>query len=365
MEAVADNLSEDAVVDDASLDDTVISEPYNIASYGADYDVEGIFRRLKRKEIFVPPFQRDYVWNQTDASRFIESLLLGLPVPGVFLASDPETGRFLVIDGQQRLLTIQFFYDGLFNPRAHDKAHRVFKLVGVQPQFEGKTYATLDERDRIRLENSIIHATIVKQESPADDDTSVFHIFERLNNGGRKLTDHEIRVALYHGGLVSKIKEWNTYAEWRDLFGPPSNRLKDQEFILRFLALLDRGNKYSKPMKEFLNKFASRHRNPKPEDLDRWGLVFSSTISTISRSLGKAAFRPTGAINAAVFDSVMVGLYKRLHRGQIENLLGIQEAYQSLLSDPEYMEAVSRATSDEAAVQARLEKAEAAFADIE
>jgi hypothetical protein len=351
------------IIDDAALDDTVIPEPYNITSYGADYDVEGLVRRLKRNEIYIPPFQREYVWNQNDASRLVESLLLGLPVPGVFLATDPDTGRFLVIDGQQRLKTLQFFYDGYFNPRTHEKSRRIFKLSGVQPEFLGMTYSALPERDRMRLDNSIIHATIVKQESPTDDDTSVFHIFERLNNGGRKLTDQEIRVALYHGDLIDAVKDMNAYAPWREIFGPPSSRLKDQEFILRFLALLYDGDRYFKPMKEFLNRFTARYRNARSETLAEWQNTFTSTIDLISRSIGKPAFRPTGAINAAVFDSVAVAVARRLEGKPISPEV-VGAAYETLLGSEVYLDAVSQATSDAANVATRLRLAMEAFHEV-
>lgn len=86
---------------------------YDISSYGADYDVEGLVKRLNRKDILIPPFQRNYVWSINDASRFVESLLLGLPVPAVFLAKE-ESQKLLVIDGQQRLRSLQFFYNGFF-----------------------------------------------------------------------------------------------------------------------------------------------------------------------------------------------------------------------------------------------------------
>jgi Protein of unknown function DUF262 len=368
---MADDISPSAVLevendninDEAASDDTVIPEPYDITSYGADYDVEGIVRRLRRGEIFMPPFQREYVWNQTEASRFIESLLLGLPVPGIFLATELITRRFLVIDGQQRLKTLLFFYTGFFNPREHEQAHRVFQLHGVQPEFEGKTYESLDETDRIRLDNSIIHSTIVKQESPSDDDTSIFHIFERLNNGGRRLTDQEIRVALYHGSLIEKIKQLNKYKHWRDVFGAPSNRLKDQEFILRFFALLLPWRLYTKPMKEFRNRFAAKYRNEDPELLQNWEKRFQETIDIAWQAFGKTAFRPSGALNAAVFDSVMVGLAQRLEKGPINTLDRNRMTYQQLLSDPEYTEAISRATSDEQSVERRLRKAREAFAE--
>ena len=81
---------------------------YSISSYGADMPVDAIIPRLKREEIFIPPFQRKFVWTHTQASRFIESLLLGLPVPGIFLFKDPDTRKLMVVDGQQRLRTLQF-----------------------------------------------------------------------------------------------------------------------------------------------------------------------------------------------------------------------------------------------------------------
>lgn len=107
-----DRLEEANSVDDADSDDTVVPEKYDITSFGADYDVEGLVRRLQRGDIFIPSFRRNYVWNQNLASRFVESLLLGLPIPGIFLARQAESNKLIVIDGQQRLRTLQFFYDG-------------------------------------------------------------------------------------------------------------------------------------------------------------------------------------------------------------------------------------------------------------
>ena len=135
----ADSLSiydtaEDAnSIDDANDDDTVVPERYDITSFGADYDVEGLVRRLQRGDIFIPSFQRNYVWNQSLASRFIESLLLGLPIPGIFLARETESNKLIVIDGQQRLRTLQFFYDGFFRPKQEDDVKKIFKLQKVQP----------------------------------------------------------------------------------------------------------------------------------------------------------------------------------------------------------------------------------------
>src|SRR5690606_16760927 len=132
----------------------------------------------------------------------------------------------------------------------------------VQAAFEGKTYKTLAEHDRIRLDTSIIHATTVKQSSPPGDDTSLYHIFERLNSGGRRLTDQEMRIAIYHGALIERIRELNNFDTWRKVFGKLHTRLKDQELILRFFALYEESDIYQRPLSEFLSKYAGRHQNP-------------------------------------------------------------------------------------------------------
>ena len=86
---------------------------YSISSYGADYPVDGLVKRMAEDAIYIPSFQRGYVWNIYRASRFVESLLLGLPVPAIFLSREERSQRLLVIDGQQRLRTLEYFYAGV------------------------------------------------------------------------------------------------------------------------------------------------------------------------------------------------------------------------------------------------------------
>lgn len=92
--------------------DDIVPFRYSITSYGADYPVDALIKRIQAGDVFIPSFQRAYVWDAKRASRFIESLLLGLPVPGIFLSREEDTDRLLVIDGQQRLRTLQYFYRG-------------------------------------------------------------------------------------------------------------------------------------------------------------------------------------------------------------------------------------------------------------
>ena len=365
-------MSENDVQEDEELEGEISPEDeivspisYDVTSYGSDPEVESLVNRLRRDDIIIPHFQRDYVWRHPEASKFIESLLLGLPVPGVFFATDPTTNKQLVIDGQQRLKTLLFFYNGVFNPRDEDKKHRIFKLIKVQEAFEGKTYKTLEEPDRIRLDTSIMHATTVKQSAPPGNDTSLYHIFERLNSGGRRLTDQEMRAALYHGELIDRIRLLNTNDQWRNIFGKVHTRLKDQELILRFFAFFEDSDKYQRSLSEFLNKYAARHQNPEADHLEFISDIFRKSIDTFSKSLNGRPFRPNKSINVAVYDSCMVGIAKRIAtlREQNPDPNAVAKAYQALLSDGDYNEAVSSSTGDTASVQRRIQKATEAFAE--
>ncbi|MGA9349652.1 MAG: DUF262 domain-containing protein [Anaerolineae bacterium] len=332
---------------------------YEISSYGADIDVEGLVKRLQREDIVVPTFQRGFVWSHTQASRFIESLLLGLPVPGVFLSKDFDTQVLLVIDGQQRLRTLQFFYEGFFADSG-----RVFALRGVQEQFEGLTYRTLSDEDRRRLDNSVLHVTIVRQEVPPEDDSSIYYIFERLNTTGTPLLPQEIRHCIYHGGFNDLLKELNQNAAWRRVYGHVDRRMRDEELILRFLALYFSAEDYSRPMKEFLNHYMAANRHLQLQSANQLTQIFSNTIEVIDGTLGHRAFRPVRGLNAAVFDSVMVGVARRLERGNISNVEDFERRYYSLLSSKDFEERTERSTADEVNVEQRLKMATEAFADV-
>ncbi|CAN2040138.1 DUF262 domain-containing protein [Candidatus Magnetomoraceae bacterium gMMP-15] len=350
--------------DESSKDDFIKPFQYDITSFGIDYDVEGLVKRLNRGDIYIPHFQRNYIWNISDASKFVESLLLGLPVPGIFLAREEETNKLIVIDGQQRIKSLQFFYNGIFNPEANIKK-KIFKLIKVQKEFEAKTYEDLQEKDRINLDDSIIHATIIKQENPKEDDnSSIYYIFERLNAGGRKLVPQEIRAVISYGKLLYLIEKLNKKVKWRKIFGKPHPRLKDRELILRFLTFYYNLDNYEKPMKDFLSLFLRKNRNPDKKFLLQCENIFDSCIEAVFKSIGEKAFRPEKLINAACFDSVMVGLANRLKSAKDINNIKLKESYTKLLKDSDYISAISTSTASKNSVLTRINKAVEAFKAI-
>jgi len=338
--------------------DELVPFKYSITSYGADFDVDGLVKRIDRDDIFVPPFQRGYVWNINQASRFIESLLLGLPVPGIFLSKEEDSQKLIVIDGQQRLRSLLYFYQGVFVPTG-----KVFALTGIKSRFKGLTYRKLTPEDKRRLDDSIIHATIIRQDEPDDGNSSIYFVFERLNTGGTQLQPQEIRMALYHGPFKEVLDELNNEPSWRSLYGLISPRKRDIELILRFFALLYEADSYQKPMKEFLNTYMGSNRYLQKQPREQLWLDFTNTVSIIERYIGNKAFKPKRALNAAIFDSIMVGIKKRLNKGEIANGNQLKQIYQALLIDPEYIKVTETATSDEENVRRRIEITTKVFED--
>jgi len=353
MSEVTDDLVNETIEPEDAYDGEVIPFGYDITSYGIDYPVDGCVKRIKSKAIYIPDFQRGYVWNQKQASAFIESLLIGLPIPSVFLAKEQESNKLLVIDGQQRLKTLQYFYDGHFPEKGGEK---VFELQDVAKEFEGKTYETLSDDEKIKLDDRIIPAIIVRQEQPSNDSSSVYLIFQRLNTGGTKLEPQEIRSCISHGSFNDLLIELNETPSWRKIFGKKHKRMKDNEMILRFFSLHFAQKDYSKPMKKFLNEFMKENQNLSAEQVARFKILFESTISLFHESLSDKAFKPKQRINAAIFDSMMVGLASRIDSGIKISAGDVKNIYEKLINNSDYRKVTveTARTTDENEVKTRL-----------
>jgi len=355
---------EEPLVDDPAViedDESEGAVRFSISSYGADYPVDALVKRLNSGAIEIPKFQRGFVWTLPQASRFIESLLLGLPVPAVFLSKEVASQRLLVIDGQQRLTSLRYFYEGAFGSGTQAK---VFSLRGVSKDLEGLTYKTLSDEDRRRLDDSLLHAIIVNQEDPEDDQTGLYSIFERINTGGTPLQPQEIRACIYEGTFIALLKELAQNTFWLDLYGAPSPRAKDQELILRFLALYFASGDYQRPMKHFLNRFVDSNRELARHSAEQIKAIFTPVVELAQQHLGRAAFRPVRNLNAAILDSVLFGLAKRLERGAVSEPQQLGEKLATLKAEAEFIDAYQTRTTDEAKVAKRLQLAEAAFASV-
>ena len=347
------------VIDGSANEDDAIGEQirYTVTSYGADMPVDGIVSRLDRQDIVIPDFQRGFVWSRAQSSRFIESLILGIPVPGIFLFKDPDSSKLIVVDGQQRLRTLQAFHKGKVDGRE-------FSLVGVGPEFQGKTYGTLAAPDRRQLDDAVVHATIFQQDEPRADRSSMRMVFERLNTAGTPLAPQEIRDCVYQGRLSQLLSDLAGNAHWRSLYGPRNKRRKEEEIILRFLALYYSLESYRRPMKGFLDGFMAEHRNVEEVEACEFRKRFTSVTCVVDEALGPSGLRPDRNLNVAVLDAVFVGMSHRLDRGPIKDMDTLRRAHKALLGEIRANRLHTEGTTDEHRVRDRIRYAVDAYRSV-
>jgi hypothetical protein len=137
--------------------------------------------------------------------------------------------------------------------------------------------------------------------------------------------------------------------------------MRDQELILRFFAFYYNAQNYETPMKEFLNKFMARNRDLTKYPGESLSALFKQSIAIIHKAVGRRAFRPSRAINIAVFDAVMVGISRRLQKGIAPSIDGVRSSYESLLSNGGFLEVTQHSTGHPTNVKSRLDLATSAF----
>jgi hypothetical protein len=341
------------------------AEVASVSYSGQDFDIDGLVRRLNNGDIKIPQFghedpsidsagfQRSFVWNRSQMDRFLESLLLGYPIPGIFLVRQTDN-VFLVLDGQQRLRTLQHFYSGIFKDRT-------FALKNVAEKFEGLTYKTLPPELRRSLDNAFIQATIVAVSGDSENLDAIYQIFERLNSGGTQLTAHEIRVALFAGQFIDYLQDLNCDDNWRALYGPPNQRIRDQELVARILAMYVDVDEYARPQKTFLNTFVgSNRKSTRPEVLEA-GILFRAAARLINEAEGAPALRRASRqVNNAWTDALFVGVMRRLSQTPLTTE-EFSEAHQRLREDPTFQKFVTGPSADEELVRGRIAAAINAF----
>ncbi len=365
-------------------DDLEVTE-YDITAAPNDFNVSTILNFLENRVISMPGFQRHYVWDIRRASRLIESIIIGIPVPQVFLF-EREKNRFEVIDGQQRLMSLFYFHKERF-PRQERRAELrvIFDKHGTIPdevflddeyfrdfklqlphrlpqrknRLHGLTYSTLGE-DSTSFNLRTIRNVIVKQNNPEGDDSAVFEIFSRLNSGGVNLTPQELRSSLYHSEFYKMLHRVNSLPEWRRLIGidSPDKNMKDVEFLLRGFALLLNGEQYSPSMNRFLNQFSKAMRKTEIDKVKRLERLFESFLDACQDLPERAFFRGGQRFSIAMFESVFVAACEEAYReeklitGKIE-----PESLEALKRDSGFIDASGARTSDSKRVRIRLMRA--------
>lgn len=337
---------------------------FDILTYPADYPLDVLVAKWRKREIVIPPFQRHFVWPQHKASKLIDSFLRGLPVPPIFLFADLNTNKLLVVDGHQRIKSIAYFFEGYFGSE-NNQRRQVFRLSGLgeDSPFERLNYKDLESQEPsafTRLNNSVLRAFVVRQLHP-EDGTSIYHVFERLNTGSTLLFPQEIRNCVEHGPFNDMLNKANLYPAWRAIFGRPDvdKRQRDVELILRFLALTENMENYKKPMKNFLNDYMAAYRSASVDELDRLYTKFTTTASTILEILGEKPFHIRAGLNAAVFDCTFVAFDQ--NRDQIPD--DYSQRYRELVQQERFLKYVTAGTTDKEIILSRMDLARRAIVE--
>jgi Protein of unknown function DUF262 len=328
---------------------------YDISVSPSDPTLELLAQQIDRGDVVIPFYQRRYVWKIEQASRLIESFLMGLPVPQVFLFVNNQD-VLEIIDGQQRLMSVKYFFEGLFGEEDNRGRRQVFKLKGLseRSEFNDKTFLELPSRDQRKLKNSTLRAINIKQITPDNDSDSVFHIFERLNTGGTRLKAQEIRNAVYRGKIVDELKRLNENSNWQHILGlkKPDSGQKDVELVLRLFSLFEIWKQYEKPMLTYLNLSMNANREFVSERAHRFSTEFERAAKLVRECLHRP-FRPRGVINSAVLEAVMICILENTEITGDE----LTARYATLVETPDFMRNVTGGTTDTSVLISRISTA--------
>ena len=349
---------------------------FNITSWGADPSVRELITQYQEGDIEKPELQRKYVWTTKAASRFIESLLLGLPVPSIFLAN-LESGKRLIIDGYQRIRTLVDFIDeGIWG--GDETVFRLSNTDLINKRWRGKSFKELDEDDKRRLRNYSLHAIIFEQKHPQND-SGLYQVFERINTSGTPLNDQEIRNCVYQGSLNTLLFQLNENPIWREFNnGPVDTRMRDIELILRFFTLnqpaVYRSEENVITLKHVLNKYMSDNASASATLLDSLKALFERVISFIYEHFGVEAFfnlqndleKMRRRLYPTVYDSIMIATSIALSQGYVvEGGIDMKQRRIELLKDPDYRNSITQGTMRVENIKMRISKALSILYQIE
>lgn len=339
--------SEDDLVGQVSLREAVINN--------TDWTVESINLQIDKGTVDLQPsFQRRGAWDRRRKSRLIESLIVGMPVPNLVLAEQRDhRGRFIVIDGKQRLLSIREFISG------------EYKLTGLdlRPDLNQCLFDELDSQDREAFENSTIRTSLIKGWT---DEKFLWAAFYRLNVGSLPLSPQELRRALIGGKLLEQIEEYLvTSTAYQAVFGTAlDKRMRDSELVLRFLAFDRDLSSYRGDFRRFLDDTTQYYeqdwRSRRPEalaGLARLDRVLETSYFIFEENAFKKwkKFGFERIVNRAVFDCVArYFAEEKIASAARKRREAVIDAYMYVCSIPEFRDAIERTTKTNAATEARL-----------
>ena len=363
VEVLPDDMLGDMKFDDDYDEDSKIpyeipKEVRKITTQAYDKSVSDIVRMIEDKDIRLDPdYQRNYVWDNKKASMLIESIILNVPIPVIYVSQE-EDDSWSVIDGLQRLSSLKRFFDGKF------------KLSGLEilSDLNKSDITTLNPKALRMLKNGLLRVIMITHDS---NEEIKYDVFMRLNTGSVHLTEQELRNCLYRGTLNKFLKEVVQNQKWLALMGlkEPHKRMADREMVLRFLAIWknwdnENGvlNGYKGRMKSFLNAFMNDHKEIKGQEANEWKRQFEVTVEKVYQVYGEYAFKRQGldgmrekTINRAIIDVIMLSATQHSMDELMSNRDTIAKRFLEMTNnDVEFRNSIKIGTSDTKVITSRL-----------
>ncbi len=313
-----------------------------------------------------PDFQRRDVWTEVARSKFIESIILNIPIPQILLAARKnERNKFIVIDGKQRLLTIRYFLDGKHG------SGRIFRLRGMRVlrELEGRSWEDIKDDEKYSKEflNQTIRTVVMRGWTEED---VLFEIFSRLNSGSVKLSPMELRMSLHPGDFLRYIIRWTE--ETRNIqkamhLSRPDKRMGDVELAIRFLAFKREVMTYRGDLKDYLDRFceiANLHFSDEKfkEGIEDDLALMEKGISVIMEIFGENSFRKwkngvyEPRFNRAIFDIMSISSANGAIRDwMLKNSDAVESAFKEICEeDSEFLTSLETTTKSISAVNKRF-----------
>jgi len=320
-------------------EDSAKVPPDDILAYNELRSCADLYRMHDQKIIEIQPeFQREIVWKGPDQTRFIDSLIKQLPIPSMCFAQDHKAQKWIVIDGLQRISTIIRFLEG--------GDWKLSSLDDIDQNIAGKSVAAIKTSDTSlhhyysRVENLSIPITVLRCDFKKKSHMEyLFTIFHRLNTGGMKLNNQEIRNCIYCGPFNQLLKDLDQYAPWRrvnKMRPGQSYRFTKQEIILRFFAFYDLHRSYDGHLAKFLNSYMHDNKQPTDEFMNEKKLLFQETVDCIDEKIFDRKAPPK--ISITVFEATVVGVGKNLAYLAGQNPGRVESLYKKMISNKEFSE---------------------------
>ncbi len=322
-----------------------------------------IMSMYERKEIIIDPeFQRLFRWSTYQQSRFMESILLGIPIPPIFVAEDQD-GRWELVDGLQRISTV-FSYFGLLN-NLPDKNNWILEEGELVKEFKNFSCTDLPLKLQLNIKRSVCRIEIVKWNSKYD---MRYELFNRLNTGGAALTDQEIRNCIFRG-VSSEFNKFLTSESGNqifiDLVSPTERQLEElylDELVLRFCSLFNNSENVkeniSQHMTDFMKNIVSQ-----PQKIDHLQNIFNRVINLL-KPIGKKSFRGANHVfSTSLFDGITVGIAQNIEKYEKKGTPYLIEKIDKLKADSEFKKASGSASNSKTRILKRLRVANQLFAN--